>query len=366
MGGNVQSIIDGKTFSTELINDINQATSSVMVTDFPWDNGSFSKQLFIALINAANRKVSVRVLLDGFGGRTVRSKWITELKNAGGEVKMYHSFDILNPLQYNVRDHERSFVIDGSTAFTGGVGIVDYWIENADGFPEWHDLMFEVHGNMAASLQKDFSDLWTAAGGQTLPNVAFYPVVNSKTETTPYISIGGAPSANLQPVRDTFILTALSAKKKLYIESPYIIPDQQFLTILEDKAQAGVDVRIISPGSITSGPLLRSAWHADYEALLEAGVRIYEYQPTMIHSKIMVADDIWSVIGSANLDNRSQSINAEDIMGVSDPVLAQNLDTIFANDMASSSEITLPAWQKEYGFFDRVVSEFGLIFWREL
>ncbi len=131
--------------------------------------------------------------------------------------------------------------------------------------------------------------------------------------------------------------------------------------MLEDRARAGVDVRIVSPGKNTVAPVLRAVWHMDYEQLLTAGVKIYEYQPSMIHTKFMIADDTWSLVGSANVDNRSEALNAENVVGISDPALAKTLDGTFMDYLSRSKQITLADWKTQYGFFSRLYSRLLLV-----
>lgn len=340
-----------------IINEINSASSSIDFTTYPWSNGTFSDQIFTALINAAQRGVQVRLLLDALGSHNLSEDKITSLEAVGGKVVRYHPFNILEPLQYDRRDHMRSIVIDGEVGFTGGFGITDDWLKI-------QDMMFEFKGAMAQSLQDTFNENWNDATGEVLSGPSFYPPVETADKNT-FIGITSIPSENDQPVRDAFMLTILSAQKNLYIVNPYIVPDAGILKALEDKAKEGVDVRILSPSGITDAPLIRDAWHFDYTELLEAGVKIYEYQPSMIHTKFIVADDIWSLVGSANIDNRSESLNNENIMGIADPALANALNQIFANYLTQAKEITIADWQQQYGFFSEAYSKILLILFRQ-
>ncbi len=372
--GDPVTLVPDTAFLPALLGAIRNASSSIDITDYSWKDGAFSDQVFTTLIAAAQRGVAVRVLFDSFGSTYLSKKNIQALEQSGGKVAEYHPFSLRDPIQYDERDHMRALVFDGKTAFFGSVGIADYWITDADGFGQWDDFMIQVDGTMAQATQGAFAELWRETTGEVLSGPVFYPLspsasarspVGSGTTTNPFISIAGLPSGNADPVRDTYMLTVLSAQKKLYIINAFIVPDQGFLTALEEKARAGVDVRILSPGSITIAPVLRDAWHADYEQLLEAGVKLYEYQPSMIHAKVMMADDAWSVVGSANLDNRSDRLNAENIMGIADPTLATGLDTVFTNDLAQSKQITLPDWQKQYGFFSKLYSTILLVLYKQ-
>ncbi len=370
------TMISDTAFLPTLLATINHASTSINIADYPWQNGSFSDQIFTALTVAAQRGVTVRVILDSFGGSSVSGQHIATLKKAGGIVAWYHPFLILNPMQFDERNHVRTFIIDGTTAFVGSVGIEDRWIMNTNQYNQYNDFMVEVNNTAAQSVQEIFAELWREVTGEFLTGHVFYPplpstkknTLSSSTATTTkintLISIPSFPPQNTNPIRDTFMLTALSAQKKLYILNTVIIPDKNFLAILEAKARDGVDVRILSPGTVIS-PFILSAWHADYTQLLEAGVKLYEYQPSMIHAKMMLADDVWSVVGSADIDNRSYELNTENLMGIADPLFNAQLNVVFANDLSQSKQITLADWQKEYGFFSKLFSYISLALFKQ-
>ena len=363
-GDAVIPLNDASQFLPTLLNSINTASFSVNFTTFPWSDGTFSDEVFAALTAAAARGVQVRLLLDGLGAHTVSKEKIQTLQSAGGIVAEYHPFKLLNPLQYDNRDHMRAVIIDGKIGFTGGIGITDDWLGDSSS-TAFQDMMFEFHGTMAQSIQNTFDENWNNVTGRVLSGPMFYPAVATSTAQNTFVGITSIPSEDYQPVRDSFMLTILSAQKTLWIVNPYIIPDKNLLQALEDKAKAGVDVRILSPGKNTDAPVLQAAWHSDYEPLLESGVKLYEYQPTMIHTKFMVADGVWSLVGSANIDNRSELLNNENVMGISDPVLADSLDQTFTNYLSQSDEITLMDWKNQYGFFQKLYSHMLLVLFKQ-
>jgi len=366
VGDTVIPIDSVDQFLPTLLNEINNASVSINFTTFAWADGPFSDQVFSALIKAAERGVQVRLLLDALGSHNLSQNKITLLENAGGIVKKYHEFNILDPLQYDSRDHMRAIVFDGKIGFTGGMGITDDWLGNTPA-KTYEDMMFEFKGAMAQSIQNTFNENWSSVTGEVLSGPAFYPPVSSPSTATKntFVGITSIPSEDYQPVREAFMLTILSAQKSLYIVNPYIVPDQGLLKALEDKARAGVDVRIISPGPISNAPLVRAAWHKDYEPLLLSGVKIYEYQSSMIHTKFMLADGEWSLIGSANIDNRSESLNNENVMGIDDSMLANNLHQIFTKYLSQSKEITITDWKKQYGFLSKLYSEMLLVLFKQ-
>lgn len=346
-GEPVTVIPEGEDFLPDLLAAIDSASSSIDFTTYPWANGTMSSQVLSALAAAAQRGVAVRVLIDALGGHTISDSDLTPLTNAGAQVERYHSFSILNPLQYDSRDHMRSIVIDGKIGFTGGMGIGDDWL--GDGVKSgWSDIMFEVKDQMAESLQDAFAAVWNETTGEIIEGPAFYPALPATpapSTANTFVHIISIPGQNnIEPIRDTFLYSILSAQNSIYIISPFIIPDPDVVAALENKARSGVDVEILSPGDETNAPLLRDAWRSDYDGLLAAGVKIYEYNPQMIHTKIMVIDGNWSVIGSANMDSRSEVLNAENVMGIEDPDLADQLQVIFAQDAANSTQITQTEW----------------------
>ncbi len=352
-GETVTPISEGEEFLPDLLTAIENASSSIDFTTYPWSDGVMSGKVIAALTSAAQRGVPVRVLIDSLGGNTISDADLASLRKAGAQVERYHQFSILNPLQYDERDHMRSIVIDGKIGFLGGMGIGDDWL--GDGVASgWSDTMFEVKDEMAESLQGAFAALWNQTTGEVLAGPIFYPPLSAAPEisatsstTNTFLHIISIPSENREPIRDTFLFTILNAQKSIYIISPFIIPDQDILAALENKARSGVDVEIMSPGNETNSVLLRDAWRSDYSGLLAAGVKIYEYEPQMIHTKIMVADGAWSIIGSANLDSRSEILNDENIMGIENSTLAAQLQNIFAQDASNSDQITQVQWDKQ-------------------
>jgi cardiolipin synthase len=392
-GENISIIANGDDFMNDLIAGINSASSSVNITLYPWSNGTFSDRVFAALTSAAKRNVTVRVLLDAVGGHTVPGSLITTLEKAGGQVAKYHSFSFLHPYQFDERDHTRSIVIDSETGFFGGMGIGDDWIESSSSMngmknsTEWKDMMFEVNGGMAESLENDFSELWNEATGEIIVEPAALSATRSLSAVSPaiaipasaitsapfissttaaYVHIISIPSSGgLEPIRDIFLLSIVTAQKSIYIVSPYIGPDCGIIDALESKARAGLDVRIVSPGDTTNAPLLREAWRADYGELLKAGVKLYEYEPSMDHEKYMLIDGVWSVTGSANMDSRSETLNAENVMGITDPTLASALTAFYMQDIAQSRQITLADWQR-WSLFSKAWSHVLTIFSKQL
>ncbi len=322
-------------------------TREVIGLGFCYRRNSRHRGAFGMLHAVQRAGVQVRLLLDAYGGLKAPGKRLETLKDLGGRVATFHS---LVPLPWTVmrstkRNHRRAIVIDGQAAFTGGFGVDDVWLGNARNPEEWHDLMFLVKGSMAQRLQGSFSELWAANTGEMLTGPGFFPNVED-VGSTPYVALSSSPSPDLYE-DETFILLSLAAaRNSIEMETPYFLPDASIRKQLIEKAKAGVDIKIIVPGSNTDEKSVRWAGQRIYEELLTAGIGIYEYQPTFSHTKLLVEDGAWSMIGSANMDIRSRRLNDEVVLGIQDPPLAQSLHEVFRRDLLKSKRIKLKDWKQ--------------------
>jgi cardiolipin synthase len=249
------------------------------------------------------------------------------------------------------RNHRRAIVIDDSVAYTGGLGIDDVWLGHAQP-PQWHDLMFRVAGSMAARLNGSFAELWTATTGELLIPATKIDSV-AQTEV-PYVILSASPSPDLYPDETFLILSLLGARSSIRIETPYFLPNATIRKILVGKASSGVDVTILLPNEKTDEKSVRWAGQRIYEELLRGGVKIYEYQPTFTHTKLLIEDGSWSVIGSANMDIRSRRLNDEVVLGVQDKQLAAQLESTYSQDLRKAKRITLDEWTKR-GLVQRIL-----------
>ncbi len=362
-GESVQVLNNGNEFLPALLADIDGATSSINIMVYIWSDGEMSDQVFEHLQAKLKQGVSVRILVDGFGAKNAtRHKEFKQFKESGGVVAVYRSLSIIpwNIMDNHRRDHRRAIVIDGKIGYVGGMAVADEWLGDARSTEEWRDMMFRVSAPMALDAQESFAQLWANTTGEFLAGDRFYPPTASKGSTR-YIPLSSMPSPDNLTLERFFLLSLMGAQDTIYITNPYFLPAKDFRDILESKAQAGVDVRVLVPNKYNDATGVRYASQELYEDLLEKGVKIYEYQPTFIHAKGVVIDNIWSIIGSANLDNRSREINAENIYGVQDAVLGNTLSNTFQNDLLQAREITLEEWRKR-GVWQRLREIFALKF----
>jgi len=350
-GGTVTILNNGDEFLPALINAIDDAKKTINFSVYIWNNGSFSDQVLGALLRARSRNVAVRLLLDDFGSKDVSFGKFDELTQAGGKVASFRTPQFGKWTRLHRRDHRRSIVIDGEIGFTGGMAVKDTWLGNAQDEDHWRDMMFKVTGPMAKSLQAAFASSWVGASGEILVGEEMYPNSGEATAGVErFIHLVNSPAADSYAMAEFYLLPIMAARKSLLIVTPYFIPDKYLQATLIDKARHGVDVRLLVPGKNIDNQFVRLSSQANFEDLLKAGVKIYEYRPAFIHSKYMVVDGEWSVIGSPNLNYRSRQLDEENAMGIFDKRLGAQLSDSFHADVKQSDEIQLQQWERRNVF----------------
>jgi cardiolipin synthase A/B len=354
-GGEVEVLNNGKEFLPILLRDLRNAERSINITTYIWSAGKMSDQIFRVLVDRARKGVQIRILRDGFGGLNAPWRQMHQLKKLGAKVHSFRSPEFGKLTRLHRRAHRRAIVIDGKIGYTGGMAVDDKWLGNADSPDHWRDIMFRLNGPMARSLQAVFSDIWTGTNGEILVGEEFYPSLPvSRNTGMRFVTLASSPSDDTKPLPKLLWLTIMAARKNIYISTPYFVPDENIAAAIINQAKKGVDVRLLVPSASTDSMPARWAGHKQYEDMLGAGVRIFEYQPTMLHSKAISVDGIWSVIGSFNLDIRSKELNEENALGIQNEDFADILQDIFLKDLTRAKEITLAEWRKR-GILHRIL-----------
>ena len=336
---------NGENFYEAEVDAIRRAENSVHLEAYIFQKGEIAKRVLDALTEKARGGVQVRVVLDGLGSLGCPSSYFDDLRAAGGRAEWYQPAKFSKLPHYNHRSHRELLVCDGRIGFIGGAGIADQWFHGRKGKPRWRDTMVHVSGDAVPNLQATFAENWLEASGELLVGADYFPrfevgsgshvlVINS----TP--TAGGSTRARM-----LFQVLLASATKSIHITTPYFLPDHSMSQELIRAVTRGVEVKIITPGRHSDHMLTRSSSRRSYGALLKTGARIFEYQPAMIHAKILTIDGLWSVVGSTNFDNRSFGLNDEVNLAACDTSFAARLDEDFARDLADSREITYQAWR---------------------
>jgi cardiolipin synthase len=348
-GGSVQVLNNGDEFFPSMLEAIRGARRSVSFSVYIWEPGKVSDLFFDALIDRARAGVTVRLLLDGLGGIRAPQAGLDALRAAGGRIHRFRPPQLGRLTRFHQRNHRRAIVIDGLVGFTGGAAVGDKWLGDAGGPDEWRDCMFRVTGPLARSLQSAFATLWASCAGEMLVGDDHYPpvVAPPEGETVSYhTAVASSPASEDHPLRVFYMLSFLAARESLYITTPYFVPDAQTRGVVATRARLGVDVRILVPNQLTDAIPIRLAGHSYFEDLLAAGVKIYEYQPAMMHAKTVVVDGVWSIVGSANMDIRSKELNQENVLGILDEGLGRQLQETFLQDLRHAERIDLARWRK--------------------
>jgi cardiolipin synthase len=246
------------------------------------------------------------------------------------------------------RTHVRAIAVDGSIGYVGGLAFQDEWLGEGLAPENWRDLMFKVRGTMASAVVDQFNSLWRQTDGEILAGEAFYPTEpaeqtssTSEGEGPWFVPLLHAPAPDISSdLLDLIWLTIAGARDHIYLATPYLTPPDEIVQALAEAVQRGVAVEVLVPGPYTDTKLVQSATRSYYQKLLDAGVRIYEYQPGRFHAKFLTADGEWSLIGSANMDNRSATLNVENVFGLEDKAFAATLEAEFATDRARAVEVT--------------------------
>jgi cardiolipin synthase A/B len=346
-GGGITILNNGDEFVPALLEAIGQARRTINFSVYIWTDGAFSDRVVAALLRQQRRGVAVRVILDGLGARGAPGARFEELEAAGGRVQKFRTPRFGKLTRYHRRSHRRAIVIDGEVGFTGGMAIYDKWLGDAQGPDYWRDVMFKVTGPLARRLQAAFADAWASSSGEILVGAGVYPsTADPEGGVALAIHKVRSPADDDHSMAHFFLLPLLAARRSAYLVTPYFIPDRHLKRALEDRARAGVDVRLLLPGEHMENRTARWSAQSHYEDLMEAGVRIYEYAPTYLHSKFVIVDRQWSIIGSPNLNSRSRRLDEENAFGILDADLGGQLVELFHRDVQRADEISLDRWRR--------------------
>ncbi len=345
IGGNVVTPLrNGVAIFPAMLEAIKAGKRTITFETFIYWSGSIGRDFADALSERARAGVKVHVLLDWVGSTKMEPDLLKRMEQAGVEVKRYHPPRWYTLSKMNNRTHRKLLVIDGTVGFTGGVGIADPWLGDAQDQEHWRDSHYRLDGPAVAQMQAAFLDNWMKASGELLHGEEYFPALLSQGDVSAQL-FRSDPGEGGESVRLMYLLSIASAKRSVRIAAAYFVPDDLSIETLVAARRRGVRVEIIVPGPFVDTELTRRASRARWGKLLAAGVIIHEYQPTMYHCKIMIVDDIWTSVGSTNFDNRSFRLNDEANLNVYDLAFAATQIVDFEADRARSRQITFEMWK---------------------
>lgn len=357
VGGNSAVLLkNGDEIFPAMTRDIRQAKRTVNLETYIFQPDRAGRQFADALMAAARNGVEVRLLVDAWGSKLKQFK--EELEKAGIQVHKYRPIRLFSIYKVGKRSHRKILVVDGKIAYTGGLGIDERWLGNARNTKEWRDTQVRVEGPVAAQMQSIFSEDWTYTTGEILAGDKFYPqIAPAGTILAQAIKASRGDSSSLAKM--LYYVAIQTAVKSIHIANAYFLPDKQVREALAHAVQRGVDVQIMVPGRNIDLPMVRFAAWFHYTDMLDSGIRIYEYRPTMIHNKTMVVDGIYSTIGSINFDARSMNRNEEESLAFYDAGFAGEMEKMFSDDRKRCEEITY--WAVKHRGLPKRLAE--LVFW---
>ncbi len=295
-----------------------------------------------ALIAAAGRGVAVRLLVDALGGASASTRMIWRMERAGVKVGWFRPAGVKHLRKLNHRTHRKILIVDGRVGFTGGLGIADNWLGDGQDPKHWRETHCRITGPACADLLAGFAESWRESTGERLPPPAPAPSAGDVAVHTTVSTAGTRPTA-IERLLDAIFAAAVH---RLWVTTAYFVPSEAVVRALAAAARRGVDVRILTNGHLTDHKLALLAGRASYQPLLEAGVKLYEYQKTMHHAKIITADSLWATIGSTNLDARSLILNDELNVSVVESRIVEALDQQFLEDLGHARRIQRSVWQQ--------------------
>ena len=346
VGGNrVASFLNGDQIFPAMLDAIRSARRTITFETYIYWSGEIGRAFADALSERARAGVRVHVLLDWLGTGKMDQEILDEMEEAGAELCKYHPLRWYTIGRMNNRTHRKLLVVDGRVGFTGGVGIADNWLGHAQDPDHWRDSHFRIEGPAVAQMQATFMDNWMKCRSLVLHGEDYFPALEPRGDSAAQV-FHSSPGEGAESVRLMYLLSIASARSRILLANSYFVPDSLAVKELVSARRRGVRVEIITPGPHIDTETVRKASRSRWGPLLEAGVEIYEYQPTMFHCKVMVVDDSWVSVGSTNFDNRSFRLNDEANLNVLDPVMAAEQAAIFEDDKRKSRRMTLEGWRR--------------------
>ena len=340
-GNRITRLNNGVEIFPAMLAGIARANTTITFETYIYWSGEMAERFSIALAEKAREGVKVHVLIDGMGCDCVEGEALQRMKDAGVQVEVYH---LHNLSRVNHRTHRKLLVIDGKLGFTGGVGIADSWLGNADAADHWRDTHYQVEGPVVAQFQAAFMDNWMKTHATVLHGNAYFPAIEEQGPHRCQM-FKSSPMEGSESARLMYLLSITAAEKSLRVGNAYFVPDDLVAETIIAAVRRGVTVEVLVPGPHLDSGLVRASSRHRWGRLLRNGVRIFEYQPTMYHCKVMIIDDLWVSVGSANFDNRSFRLNDEANLNVFDREFARRESEVFQQDKERAREVTWEEWK---------------------
>ncbi|MGV9457200.1 phospholipase D-like domain-containing protein [Streptomyces sp. NPDC003635] len=344
-GNSLLPLRNGDEIFAAMLESIRNAEHTVDMMTFVYWRGEIARQFAEALADRAGKGVRVRLLLDGFGSRQIENDLLEMMDRAGVEVAWFRKPLYLTPLKQNHRCHRKVLVVDEETAFTGGVGIAEEWCGDARNEHEWRDTHVQVRGPAVDGIAAAFAQNWAECHDTLFDARDRFGPHTPQGDAVVQV-VRGSASLGWQDMQTLLRVMIECAQDQFRLATAYFAPDEFFIDLLCTAARRGVEVEILLPGPHTDKRVCRLAGQRFYEQLIDCGVRIFEYQPTMMHAKVITVDGVAALIGSTNFNRRSLDHDEEVMCAVLDENFAATLNRHFDDDLKVSQQIERGRWKR--------------------
>ncbi len=344
-GNRVDIYNNGDEFYPAMLEAIESARLSITMEQYIFWNGQVGRRFAEAFAEKARAGIPVKLLVDAIGSATLGPEIFKIFEAGGCQLAWFRPIHWYTLHRANQRNHRKSLIVDGQVAFTGGSGIADQWLGSAENEHEWRDIQIRVEGPAVSAQQGGFAQNWLLTTGEIVSGHEFFPEPEVAGKV-PIQTILSSPTGGAGAAGTMYLIALQCARRYLYISNPYFIPDARVIEMLARACRRGVAVKLMLAGSHNDTWWARQNSVRIYGKLLEAGVEIYEYLPTMLHQKTMVVDGVWATVGTTNFDNRSFALSEETNICFHDPALVEQLRVIFAADLARCERIEPATWKR--------------------
>jgi cardiolipin synthase len=344
-GNELVPLRNGDQIFPAMLGAIRSARHTIDMMTFVYWRGQIARDFALALADRARAGVRVRLLLDGFGAQKIEQQLLEEMDDAGVQVAWFRRPVWLSPFKQNHRCHRKALIVDETTAFTGGVGIAEEWCGDARGPGEWRDTHVQVRGPAVDGVAAAFAQNWAECHDELFDDRDRFTEHEQPGSSVVQV-VRGSASIGWQDMQTLIRVMLTSAEERFRLATAYFAPDTYFIDLLCQTARRGVEVEILLPGPHTDQRACQLAGQHHYTRLLEAGVRIRQYQPTMMHAKIITVDSVASLIGSTNFNRRSMDHDEEVMLAVLDENFTASLDRDYEADLRHSVDIDLNRWRR--------------------
>ena len=343
-GNRVTDLENGDEIFPAMLEAIRAATKTITFETYIYWSGDIGAKFADALAERARAGVKVKVMVDWVGSIKMDDELLRRMQDAGVEIHKYRPLKWYNLGRLNNRTHRKLLVIDGRIGFTGGVGIADQWEGHAQDTDHWRDLHFRIEGPVVAQVQSAFNDNWIKTTGVVLNGADYFPPLEPVGAMDAHMFVA-SPAGGSESMHLMYLMAIAAAERTIDLEAAYFVPDPLMIQALQAARHRGVRVRVIVPGKHIDSETVRLASKAHWGKLLLAGVEIHEYQPTMMHNKLLIVDGLMTSVGSTNFDIRSFRLNDEASLNVYDAAFAQRMTEVFEADLKPTVRYDYTMWK---------------------